>query len=91
MFDPEWMSAEKEIDPDFEGSLFQKLGYEARLCPTCKAHLYDGICLNTCHLSKVSQKRFASLFNHAAQLSVQPTASREGESESETSDRARGG
>ena len=39
-FDPEWLNTEKETDPDFEGSLSEKLGFDRELCPTCKAHLH---------------------------------------------------
>lgn len=38
-----------------------KLGYEEATCPTCKAHVRDGICLNICHLSKSAQERFVAL------------------------------
>ena len=34
---------EKKIDPDFEGSIFQELGYDKELCSICNAHLYNGI------------------------------------------------
>lgn len=54
----EWQKAEKKTDPDFEGSIFQELGYDAELCPTCGAHLHGGICLNTCHLSDETRQRF---------------------------------
>ena len=39
------------VDKDFEGSIFQQLGFQARLCPHCKAHLgSSGVCLNGCTL-----------------------------------------
>jgi len=63
VFDPEWQKADKKIDPNFEGSIFQKLGYDEKLCPTCGAHLYEGICLNTCHLGQQSQMDFVQLWN----------------------------
>lgn len=47
----EWLDAEKMVDPDFEGSIFQQLGFDKEMCPTCKAHLRNGICLNGCHLT----------------------------------------
>lgn len=68
---PEWLSAEKKIDPDFNGSIFQKLGFEPQLCPVCGAHLKkvedavteayqpnDLICLNACHLVEKSKLDF---------------------------------
>ena len=61
VFDPEWLNAEKKTDPDFEGSIMQKLGYSDKLCPTCGANLRGGICLNACHLSKQSQRKFYDL------------------------------
>lgn len=51
---------------EFEGSIWQKLGYEKTLCPTCGAHTHDGICLNTCHLPKLMQERFAAMMREAA-------------------------
>ena len=48
----DWYATEKETDPNFEGSIWQKLGYEDKLCPDCGAHLHHGICLNACHLSQ---------------------------------------
>lgn len=36
---------------DFEGSIFEKLGFDSERCPHCKSHLKGGICLNACHLS----------------------------------------
>ena len=57
----EWKSAEKKTDPNFTGSIFEQLGFDAELCPTCNAHLKSGICLNACHLSDNSQKVFNTL------------------------------
>lgn len=54
----EWLLAEKEIDPKFAGSMWEQLGYQATLCPTCHAHLHDGICLNACHLGDAGKERF---------------------------------
>jgi hypothetical protein len=62
----DWNSLEKKVDPNFDGSLWQKLGYEARLCPVCGAHLHEGICLNACHLSTSARERFVSLMREAA-------------------------
>lgn len=54
-------------DPNFKGSIFEKLGLSEYLCPECGAHLKetpsDLICLNSCHLPKHWQKRFNSLIN----------------------------
>ena len=61
VFDTNWLRAEKKVDPNFEGSIFQKLGFEDKLCPTCGANLRNGICLNACHLSEAARKRFANL------------------------------
>ena len=63
MYDQEWVMAEKKVDPDFEGSLLQQLGFDPELCPTCEAHLHGGICLNTCHLTKESRVKFAALMS----------------------------
>ena len=52
MINKEWLEAEKKIDPNYEGSVFQKMGFDALLCPVCNAHLRDGICLNNCHLDR---------------------------------------
>ena len=57
----DWYATEKEIDPDFEGSIWQELGYDPELCSTCGAHLHGGICLNVCHLSESSQAKFSFL------------------------------
>lgn len=59
--DAEWEKAEKAVDPNFKGSIFEQMGFEDKLCPTCKAHLKSGICLNACHLGKSAQERFAAL------------------------------
>jgi hypothetical protein len=59
MIDVEWTETPKETDPNFEGSIWQKMGHDPELCPTCGAHLYDGICLNACHLTRESRERFA--------------------------------
>jgi hypothetical protein len=62
MFDTEWLKAEKKVDPEYAGSIYEDMGMDNILCPTCGAHLKGGICLNTCHLSKASQERFAALW-----------------------------
>jgi hypothetical protein len=49
------------IDSNFSGSIFESLGFEARLCPVCHAHLYKGICLNACHLTSEDRTRFNAL------------------------------
>jgi len=57
LYNKKWMAAEKKVDEDFEGSLWQRMGYEARLCPFCNAHLHRGICLNACHLNVKLEKK----------------------------------
>lgn len=51
-------------DPEFKGSIFEKLGLSEYLCPECDAHLKkssgDLICLNACHLPKHWQKRLSN-------------------------------
>lgn len=64
---PEWENAEKKVDPDFEGSIHQKLGLTDILCPTCNAHCKVDdhgqlICLNACHLMPDAQVRFHKLW-----------------------------
>lgn len=57
----EWLLAPKEKNPDFEGSIWQKMGHDNALCPTCKAHLRSGICLNACHLAPSALAKFQKL------------------------------
>jgi len=66
MLDIEWQETEKRIDPDFVGSIWEEMGWDAELCPACDAHLRSGICLNACHLSKASQERFAVIMRATA-------------------------
>jgi len=65
--DPEWLSADKPIDQDFAGSIWEELGYSSLLCPTCGAHLHDGICLNACHLTKKSRDRFNQIMEQVVE------------------------
>jgi len=58
LYNKRWMSAEKKVDENFKGSLWEKMGYESRLCPFCGAHLRKGICLNACHLNARLKKKF---------------------------------
>ncbi len=67
MINSDWAKTEKMVDSFFKGSLWEKLGYEDKICPTCKAHIYDGICLNGCHLSKGTQQRFNTMMKEAAE------------------------
>jgi hypothetical protein len=66
MLNKDWHAAEKKEDPDFEDSLWELLGYDNLLCPTCNAHLHGGICLNACHLSSESRARFATIMTEVA-------------------------
>ena len=54
---------EAKKDPDFKGSIFEKLGLSEYICPECTAHLKKSgsqlICLNACHLPKHWQKRLS--------------------------------
>jgi hypothetical protein len=54
------------VDKDFEGSIFERMGFTKYLCPKCGAHLWkarDGslVCLNGCHLSPSTLRLFKSL------------------------------
>lgn len=52
------MSDEKRlVDPDFEGSIFEMLGYDPELCPHCGTHLHGGICLNACMVPMWEMRR----------------------------------
>jgi len=42
---------------DKKSDLFEKLGFDKELCPKCKAHLRNKICLNGCQLSPEGQER----------------------------------
>ena len=55
------------IDEDFKGSIWEKLGYDAELCPKCKAHYRNGICLNGCHLPKKTLQKFNSIMKKIAE------------------------
>jgi hypothetical protein len=63
---PDWEKTVKKVDPDFEGSIHQKLGLSDILCPTCGAHCrLDGdqlICLNACHLVPQALDHFHRLW-----------------------------
>jgi len=61
MFDQAWMKAEKKTDPKFQGSIWERLGFDDKICPVCDAHLKDGICLNACHLNATSRRNFYAL------------------------------
>lgn len=66
IYNEKWMNTVKEVDPDFRGSIHQKLGLTDILCPTCGAHckLSNGelICLNACHLLPDEQEIFHGLW-----------------------------
>lgn len=52
---------------DFKDSIFEKMGLSKYLCPKCGANLKESygelICLNACHLSEQSQRRFSRLIS----------------------------
>jgi len=54
-------------DKNFKGSIFEKLGFDADLCPVCGAHLRNGICLNGCHLNPSAKERFHKLMEKVAE------------------------
>lgn len=62
----EWQQAEKKTDPEFAGSLHERLGFSPELCPVCGGHLYkdpqgESICLNACHLGTAGKAAFDKL------------------------------
>ncbi len=71
----DWLKAEKEIDEEFKGSVFEEIGMDKQLCPTCGAHLkvIDGdlICLNACHLVKQSQSKFHAFYLAALHQNIE--------------------
>jgi len=44
-----------------EAELMERIGFEKDCCPKCGANLFNGVCLNACHLSKSSVERFSRL------------------------------
>jgi len=58
------------IDKNYEGSLWQMLGFDAELCQYCKSHLYNGICLNGCSLT-VGQYRTMQTGLREAQADIE--------------------
>lgn len=58
----QWQTAEKRIDALFEGSVFEKLGFDKEQCPSCNAHLKGDICLNGCHLGYEAKQRMQKFF-----------------------------
>jgi len=58
----EWADAEKVVDPDFAGSIFEEIGLSAKRCPKCGAHLSGDIeiCLNGCHLGDEGMLKMAA-------------------------------
>jgi len=67
MIDLNWLNVTKERDPKFAGSIHEELGFDDILCPTCGAHLRGGICLNACHLTTRSRRRFAKAIRRASE------------------------
>jgi len=45
--------SEPKIDPNFKGSIFEKLGLSEVLCDDCGANLSGQICLNGCDLVRI--------------------------------------
>lgn len=68
MIDPNWLNTTKKQDPDFAGSIWEKMEYDNALCPVCGAHLRHGICLNACHLNPEGRRRFSGAFKKAVEL-----------------------
>lgn len=71
VFDAAWLAAPKEKDPNWLGSQWELLGYSEFLCPTCKAHLKDDICLNACHLTANARAAMNGLQLFARQVAQQ--------------------
>ena len=69
-----------EVDENFEGSIFEKLGFSKYLCTTCKSHLREGICLNGCHLPESFRERFHKMVEEVInkRVSYRPSNSTEG-------------
>ena len=66
MIDHTWtpVPASETLTED-DQAFWTDMGYELETCPTCGAHVRktkDGsvICLNACHLTSDSQRRFAA-------------------------------
>ena len=67
MIDQNWLNTTKEQDPNFAGSIHEKLGFDNAICPTCGTHLRNGICLNACHLTPRSRQRFSEAIRKATE------------------------
>jgi len=64
----EWEAAPKRIDPDYAGSLSEKIGLDPELCPACGAHLSNSICLNACHLGVDGAAKFGNFMDTLTKL-----------------------
>lgn len=71
-----WKDLPKEIDPEFAGSIFERLGLSPVICPTCKAHCKEAngelICLNICHLLSEDAKAPWANIEHMLKLIAEP-------------------
>lgn len=63
------MTQDDLIDRNFEGSIWQTLGFDPELCPHCRSHLSGGICLNACQLT-VAEYRIMQSGLQAAQAAI---------------------
>ena len=51
---------EPEVEPGFDGSIFEQLGFDKARCPHCNAHTRGGLCLNLCDLPTWLSRKFES-------------------------------
>lgn len=56
LLDPDWQP--RQLTPEEHKERDPLAIFDAAECPTCKALIKDGICLNACHLSAAAQSRF---------------------------------
>lgn len=72
MIDSNWLNTTKEQDPEFIGSIWEEMGWDNALCPTCNAHLWKGICLNACHLTPGGRRRFSKAIQRVSEANNDP-------------------
>ena len=54
------------LDSKYKGSINDKIGLSAWICPHCNAHLSKNfICLNACHLTAAGLRRFERAMSEA--------------------------